>query len=143
MPTEDAQKAWARRLGFETKSSEMTGRALGNSATYRRTAERQDADGIVGDLVLDVFTSGGPTGASILRKIFVSGPRWLRDTIRSRTDREVADLLVNPSRAKDLPNVLRRAAGQQRTAGNVRAVGPASIAAASANITNDGRGNKI
>jgi hypothetical protein len=56
MPTEEAADKWAKRLDFESRASELTGRALGNSATARRLAERQDAGGMVGDLVMDALT---------------------------------------------------------------------------------------
>ena len=48
MPNEQARQQWAKRLDFEVSSSELTGRALGNSATARRLAERSDLEGISG-----------------------------------------------------------------------------------------------
>ena len=126
MPTPEAAATWLRRLEFEVKSSEMTGRALGNSATARRLAEQNDAKGIVGDLVMDAVLAG-PASASFLRSIFTAGPRWLRDTLRSRTDKELAAVLTDPARAADLPAMLARAAKQQ-SAGTTR--GSASTTAA-------------
>lgn len=118
MPTPEAAASWKNRLSFEVASSELTGRALGNSATARRLAEREDAQGIVGDLVMDALTTG-PSGIGVLRRVFTAGPRWLRDTLRSRTDKELADVLTNPARAADLPAMLARAA-KQRSAGTSR-----------------------
>lgn len=106
MPTPEAAQTWARRLEFEIESSALTGRALGNSATARRLAEQNDAAGLVGDLVMDAL-SGGSHG--MLRRIIMAGPRWLRDTLRSRADAQLADVLTNPQRMHDLPNVLQRA----------------------------------
>lgn len=126
MPDDAARQAWQRRLDFEVTSSELTGRALGNSATARRLAEKQDAEGIVGDLVLDVFTAGGPSTWNVLRRVLTAGPRWLRDTVRSRTDRELADVLTNPARVQDLPAVLNRAAAQRRNANAVGTIGSAA-----------------
>jgi hypothetical protein len=107
MPTPEAKAAWAKRLDFEVSSSELTGRALGNSATARRLAERQDAENLAGDLVMDAIT-GAPQ--SIIRKVIMAGPKWLRDTLRSRADSLLADVLTNPQKMQDLPNVLNRAA---------------------------------
>jgi hypothetical protein len=126
MPSEQSAQAWAKRLDFEVRSSELTGQALGNSATARRLAEQGDAKGIVGDLVLDSLLSG-PSSVSFLRRVFTSGPRWLRDTLRSKTDKELADLLTNPDRAADLPKILDRAARARQT-GSARTA-PASTAA--------------
>lgn len=131
MPSEDSAQAWLRRLDIEVRSSELTGRSLGNSATARRLAERDDAKDIVGDLVMDAITAGGPSSASFLRKVFTSGPRWLRDTLRSRTDKELADLLMNPARAQDLPDIIRRTGEAQR---RQAASGPAAAAATAGGV---------
>lgn len=112
MPTPEAASAWERRLSFEVKSSELVGQSLGNSATARRLAEQKDASGVVGDLVMDALLSG-PASTSVLRQIFTAGPRWLRDTLRSRTDKELADILTNPKRAADLPRLLNSARAAQ------------------------------
>jgi hypothetical protein len=116
MPTDEAAAAWKNRLSFEVASSELTGRSLGNSATARRLAEQNDAKGVVGDLVMDALASG-PSTIGVLRRVFSAGPRWLRDTIRSRTDKEVADLLLNPDRAADLPRIIQRAQTMKRATG--------------------------
>lgn len=106
MPTPEATAAWQRRLEFEIGSSELTNRALGNSATARRLAERADAEDLVGDLVMDGLT-GAPQ--SIVRRVLGAGPRWLRDTMRSRADALLADTLTNPQANANLPNILQRA----------------------------------
>jgi len=104
MPTDEAAQSWARKLDFEVGSSEMTGRALGNSATYRRMAERQDAENLAGDLVIDALT-GSPQ--SIVKQLFQAGPKWLRDTMRSRADALLADVLTNPGQIDKLPKRLQ------------------------------------
>jgi hypothetical protein len=106
MPNQEAAASWARRLEYETNSSEMTGRALGNSATARRLAEKQDAENLAADLVMDAMT-GSPQ--SFIKKVLGAGPKWLRDTMRSRADALLADTLTNPSAAADLPRILQRA----------------------------------
>ena len=116
MPTDAAAQAWKTRLGFEVNASELTGRALGNSATARRLAEKEDAQGIVGDLVMDSLTSSVST-IGVLRRVLTAGPRWLRDTIRSRTDKEIADILLNPDRAAELPAIIQRAQTMKRATG--------------------------
>jgi hypothetical protein len=105
MPTPEAAQEWTRRLDFEVASSELTGRALGNSATARRLAERQDAESLAGDLVMDALTG---TPRSFVMKVLGAGPKWLRDTLRSRADALLADVLTNPESANRLPNILRQ-----------------------------------
>lgn len=106
MPTPEAAQTWTRRLDFEVDASGLTGRALGNSATARRLAERADAEGLVGDLVMDAMT--GAHGASMLRRVLGTGPRWLRDTLRSRADGLLAEVLTDPNAAQQLRPILDR-----------------------------------
>lgn len=122
MPTPEAAEAWARRLNFEIGTSEVTGRSLGNSATARRLAERDDAQALVGDLVMDAIT--GTPAISWFKRIATSAPAWLRDTLRSRTDRELGSILTDPRRMDDLPDILvrlRQAHDRQRASGAVPA----------------------
>jgi hypothetical protein len=105
MPNQEAAAAWARRLDYETQSSEMTGRALGNSATARRLAEKEDAENLAADLVMDVVKLAPK---SFVMKVLGAGPKWLRDTMRSKADALLADVLTNPSAADDLPRILGR-----------------------------------
>jgi hypothetical protein len=115
MPSDEAAVKWAQRLNFEVSSSEMTGRALGNSATARRLAEQKDAENLVGDLIMDAIA--GATAPSLLRRVVMAGPRWLRDTLRSRSDRELASVLTDPKRVDDLPDVLGRINAAKRAPG--------------------------
>lgn len=107
MPTQEAAQRWTQRLNFEVSSSELTGRALGNSATYRRQMERQDADGIVGDLVMDALS--GTPAAGLLRRMLTAAPRAVRDTLRSRSDNALAEVLTDPTALQRLRPVLDRA----------------------------------
>lgn len=125
MPTPEAAQSWTSRLDFEVGVSELTGKALGNSATARRLAERADAEGIVGDLVIDALSGVG--SVSMLRRVLTAGPKWLRDTIRSRADKELGDLLTNPKRLNDLDEVLKRIAVQPKPASG-QTVGAATSA---------------
>lgn len=111
MPTPEAAERVLTRLNAEVGMSELTARALGNSATARRLAERQDAENIVGDLVVEAVQAAatGGSGMGLLRRILSAPPKWLRDTLRSRSDKVLADVLTNPGRIDDLPNVLKRA----------------------------------
>jgi hypothetical protein len=95
MPTPEAAAAWTKRLDFEVGASELTGKSLGNSATARRLAERQDAENIVGDLVMDAIT--GTHAVGLLQKIVAAGPKWMRDTLRSKADKVLGDVLTNPN----------------------------------------------
>jgi hypothetical protein len=110
MPTPEARQAWAERLDFEVSSSELTGRALGNSATARRLAERQDADSIVGDLVMDAIGGTAPVG--LVRRMLGAVPKAMRDTLRSRSDAVLAELLTDPEAFKGLVKALERVKSQ-------------------------------
>ncbi len=107
MPTPEAAASWAKRLDFEVGSSELTGRALGNSATARRLAEQQDANGLVGDLVLESL-AGSPV-TSLWRRVIMAAPKAVRDTLRSRSDRMLADVLTDPAAVANLRSFLDRA----------------------------------
>jgi hypothetical protein len=105
MPTEEAAAKWAKRLDFEVKASELTGQALGNSATARRLAEKQDAENIAGDLVADMMTGGAPI-KTLWRTIFSNAPKKVRDTLRSRSDASLAETLAQAKDAGDLRRIL-------------------------------------
>jgi hypothetical protein len=105
MPTPEAAAKWAKRLDFEVSASELTGRSLGNSATARRLAEQEDAKSLAADLVRDAV-AGAPMG--LLKSIAMTGPKWIRDTLRSKVDAELGDVLTNPARVVDLLDVLKR-----------------------------------
>ena len=94
MPTPEAAESWGHRLNFEVASSELTGRSLGNSATARRLAEQHQAQSIMGDLVMDGLSHGATMG--LVQRYLMSVPHRLRDTLRSRSDRGLADILTNP-----------------------------------------------
>lgn len=108
MPSRESAMSWLKRMEFEVSSSELTARALGNSATARRQAELADAQGIVGDLVVDALMNGTTAGLTLWNKITVQAPKWVRDTLRSRTDKVLADLLTNPARADDIMKITVR-----------------------------------
>lgn len=105
MPDEESAAAWSRRLDFEVGSSELTGRALGNSATARRLAEKQDAENLAGDLVMDALKLAPK---SFVMRVLGAGPKWLRDTMRSKADALLADVLTNADSAGKLPALLQR-----------------------------------
>lgn len=106
MPDEETAAAWSRRLDYEVGASEMTGRALGNSATARRLAEKEDAENLAADLVLDAVKLAP---RSFIMRVLGAGPKWLRDTMRSRADALLADVLTNPNSMNQLPGMLQRA----------------------------------
>ncbi len=120
MPTPEAADTWIRRLDYEVRSSELTNRGLGNSATYRRQAERQDADNLAADLMMGAVLH--PAG--FLQKNFIGRMAGrIRDTLRSRSDAILADTLVTP-RSQSLQPTLQ-AAGAPRPS----ALPPSSAAA--------------
>ena len=111
MPDDQSAAQWMQRLDFEVRSSEMTGRALGNSATARRLAEKQDADSLVVDLVADAFR--GTSTVGLIERLIGGTYRRTRDTLRSRSDNLAADILTDPN-SPALQRVLQRAGTQGR-----------------------------
>ncbi len=89
-----ARQRWGDLLDFEVSASTTAGRSLGNSATARRAAEMADANSIGGDLVLSAL-AGTPVGNLFSQFVGKAG-RSLRDTVRARSDRAVADVLTRP-----------------------------------------------
>jgi hypothetical protein len=106
MPSKEAAEAWNRRLDFEMGSSELTGRALKNSATARRIAEKEDAQSMAGDLILE-FATGG-SGGGLMRRILTGAPTAIRDTLRSRSDKALAEILTDPDALQNLQGILSR-----------------------------------
>lgn len=106
MPTPELAQSWAQRLGYEIKSSEITGRSLGNSATARRLAEQDQAAGIVGDLVMDTLTHGATH--SLLRKTIMALPTRIKDSLRSRSDSILADILTEPQAPERLRKTMEQ-----------------------------------
>jgi hypothetical protein len=119
MPTPEAAASWNQRLGYEVKSSELTGQALAGSATARRLAERAEADAIVGDLVMDAL-SHGVTGNTLWRFI-TAAPKRVRDTVRSRSDKVLGSVLTEPQ-APALESTLEGAAQTQGQSGSAAAL---------------------
>jgi hypothetical protein len=91
MPSKAAADAWKRRLDFEVKSSELVKQSLGNSSTARRQAAQDDAKALVGDMALHFVTGGTGGFWSVLKRQTLGR---MQDTIRSRTDKEIAKRLT-------------------------------------------------
>jgi hypothetical protein len=101
MPTPEAAERWINSLEYEIRASELTGQALKGSPTARRLAQQADADTITGDLVLTALTHEPTLGA--LTKIFRHITPKVRDTLRSRSDNILIDLLTTPEGAARIP----------------------------------------
>lgn len=104
MPTPQAAAKWDKLLSFEVKSSELVGQSLRGSQTARRLAEMDDAKSIVGDLVMDAFSGSPPIG--LLRRLTIGSAKKIRDTIRSKTDKEIARIMTSPAALRDLPKTI-------------------------------------
>ncbi len=111
MPTPEAAQAWRQALEYEIRSSELTGRALGNSATARRLALKEDAENLLGEVMSGALISGATTvhGATVglLKRAFLVGPRKLRDKIMSRSDALLAELLTTPQEPEGLRGAMQ------------------------------------
>lgn len=130
MPTPEAAAKWADRLDFEVKSSEMTGKALANSRTAVRLAEKEDAAGLASDLILEAFAGAPPI--TLYRKLIMAAPRAVRDTVRSRSDRILADVLTNPNAAlsQDLVRLFQAAQQKQIPPSLLRTTAPTNATTA-------------
>lgn len=107
MPTPEAAQKWARRLDFEIQSSEMTNRALGNSATARRLAELDDAKNLPLEIAKDAIQ--GSTFFGVASKFASRAGKVVRDTVRSKSDSALADILTKPQSIDDLVKFLQQA----------------------------------
>jgi len=126
MPTPQAAQSWLQRLEYEVGSSELAGRSLGNSATYRRLAERQDADGVMGDLVMDALSHGA---AGSVWRWFMTVPTKVKDTLRSRSDKALASTLMEPQSIGDLAKTLGKASGPSTASASALRAGGAAASA--------------
>lgn len=98
MPTDDLAKKWSRVFDAESGFSTLSRQALGNSATARRLAEQDAAAGIPGEMILDVLSA--PVRKGIPAAVGAVS-RGVRDTVRSRSDKVLADMLLSPARLQD------------------------------------------
>jgi hypothetical protein len=92
MPNKAAIDAWNKRLDMEVSRSELSRQALGGSATARRQMELSDAGEIVGDLAMHAFAGAPPV--SLMRRIVGIPFGKMRDSLRSRTDQRLAEILM-------------------------------------------------
>lgn len=106
MPDDAARAEFQKRLQFEIGSSELTSRALGNSATARRLAEQKDAENLMGDLILGAIGQTPPMG--LIQRMVGGVSAKVRDTFRSRSDAVLADLLTNPNAMPGMQKALSR-----------------------------------
>jgi hypothetical protein len=108
MPSPEAAERWLNSLEYEIRASELTGQALKGSQTARRLAQRADADTITGDLVLSALTHEPSLG--LAARLFKSFAPKVRDTLRSRSDNILIDLLTTPEGAGQIPESIPQAA---------------------------------
>lgn len=106
MPTPEAAQRFNRALDYEIHSSELTRGTLGGSQTAFRQAAQDEADGIWGELVMHGLTHG--TSLGFARRAWNTIGKPIRDTLRSRSDSILAELLtatqpVAPSRLTPPP----------------------------------------
>lgn len=106
MPSAHAAEQWRQILDFEVQSSEMTGRGLGGPATARRLAEMTQAGEAPIDLVTHLI--GSPLMTPFRLTLSTIGNK-IRDTLRSKVDKEIARILTSPAALKSLPSVLGNA----------------------------------
>lgn len=128
MPTPEAAQQWAQRLDFEVQLSELTSRSLGNSRTAVRQAEQNASHEIAADLMMNAFMGSPP--AHLMRHFITRLPTAVRDTVRSRSDRALADILLNPDAigSAHLADTLARAHSQAAPPSALRGAIPANAA---------------
>jgi hypothetical protein len=108
LPDDNARKAWAETLQHETDVSNLTGRALGNSATARRQAELDEANGVFGDLVAAGFSGASPA-TGIMHTLLRAIPRKVGAKINERSNRVLANALTSKAGLDALKGVRPRA----------------------------------
>lgn len=108
LPDDAARKAWESSLNHEVEISTLSGRTLGNSATARRQAELDDANGIFGDLVAAGFSGAGPV-TGIMHTLLRSIPRKVGGKINERSNRVLARALTSRDGLDALNGVQSRA----------------------------------
>jgi hypothetical protein len=107
MPDPVAAGEWLNKLDFEGGRTELTGLALKGSPTARRLAQQADADTIAGDLLLHALTHEPSLGT--LARIMKHITPKVRDTLRSRSDSVLIDLLTTAEGAGQIPENIERA----------------------------------
>lgn len=120
MPTPEASEAWTTALDFEVRGSQMAGQALRGSQTARRLAEQDQADGLTTELAMGLLSHG--PGWGIVKNLLLSVPTRVRDTLRSRADNLLAEILVTPEGGARLPQATAPAASSN--------LGPAALRSA-------------
>lgn len=104
MPDTQAAESFMQRLNYEVSSSELVGRSLGNSATARRLAEKEDAENLIGDLVLGAIEH--KSGYGLAKQALLALPKRIQAALRSRSDALLAELLTHPQADARLQSVL-------------------------------------
>jgi hypothetical protein len=110
MPNPQAADRWLASLDYEIKSSELTGLAMKGSPTARRLAQQADADSLAGDLVMAAITPH-PSAMGFLKKMLEALPKKSLDTLRSRSDNILIDILTTPEGAARAPANLQIPSG--------------------------------
>jgi hypothetical protein len=108
LPDDAARAAWENALNHEIGVSKLTGRALGNSATARRQAELDEANGVIGDLVAAGFSGASPA-AGLMHTLMRAIPRKIGAKINERSNRLLANALTSKDGLDALNGVLPRA----------------------------------
>lgn len=108
LPDDAARAAWEKSLNHEVDVSKLTGRALGNSATARRQAELDEANGVIGDLVAAGFSGANPA-TGIVHTLLRAIPRKVGAKINERSNRLLANALTSKDGLDALNGVLPRA----------------------------------
>lgn len=108
LPDDAARKAWEKTLNHEIEVSRLSGRALGNSATARRQAELDEANGIFGDLVAAGFSGANPA-TGIMHTLLRTIPRKVGAKINERSNRLLANALTSKDGLDALNGVKPRA----------------------------------
>ncbi|RML31003.1 hypothetical protein APX70_06227 [Pseudomonas syringae pv. maculicola] len=107
LPDDAARQRWENSLNHEIEVSRLSGRALGNSATARRQAEIDEANGVMSDLVAIGFSASSGTG--LMHTLLRSLPRAAGARINERSQRVLANALTSKDGLDALTGVLPRA----------------------------------
>ncbi|WP_426115915.1 hypothetical protein [Pseudomonas sp. DSP3-2-2] len=107
LPDDASRAIWENSLKHEISVSKLSGRALGNSATARRQAEMDEANGVIGDLVAAGFAGANPA-TGIMHTLLRSLPRAVGSKINERSNRILAKALTSADGLSALKGVQPR-----------------------------------
>lgn len=96
LPDDASRTRWQDFLDHEIAGSQLRRQATGNSSTFRRQAEADDADDFIANAAGAARDAMSTTLTGFLNRAIPASYKWARDRVKVRSDAALADRLVNP-----------------------------------------------